>query len=140
MGARGRKSSTELTTQGAVTLIERPDVPLELTPEQAAEWAKICDTKPADWFNDGNVALLVQHCRHIVEARRIAQLIDQECAREDLNMKTYLDLLNAQRHETAALKAGAAAMRLSQQAQYGPRSAATADRSARMVKRPWQSD
>lgn len=140
MGARGRKSSTELAARGAVALVERPDAPLDLTPEQAEEWQQIVDSLPADWFNRENFPLLAQYCRHVVDARRIAQLIDQECARKDMDVAAYTELLKSQRQETAALKTLAASMRLAQQAKYNAQSAATAGKRGRTVSRPWESD
>lgn len=140
MGTRGRKSSTELTTPGAVTLIERPAAPLDLTPEQAEEWQAIVDALPADWFQRENFPLLVQYCRHVVEGRRLAQLIDIVCAPEDMQIGQYLELLKAQRQETAALKTLAASMRLAQQAKYNAQSAGTAGKKRGTVKRPWDGD
>lgn len=137
MGTRGRKSSTELTTPGAVTLIERPAAPLDLTPEQAEEWQAIVDALPADWFQRENYPLLAQYVRHVIDARRIAQLIDQECARADMDVAAYTELLKAQRQETAALKTLAASMRMAQQAKYNAQSAAT--KRGRTVSRPWES-
>jgi len=138
MGARGRRSADELAVRGAVALVERPDPPLDLTPQQAEEWQKITSALPAEWFSPENHALLAQYCRHTVDARRIAQLIDQECARGDMEIATYTELLKAQRVETVALKTLAASMRLAQQARYRDRGADAAKRgTSRTVSRPW---
>ena len=139
MGSRGRKSTTELVTpSGAVAVIVRPKAPLDLTPEQADVWATITDTMAADWFSPENFPLLAQYCRHTIEARRVAQLIDQECARPDLEVGAYGDLLKLQRQETAALKTLAASMRLAQQARYGAQTSATSKKNAGTVRRPWE--
>lgn len=111
---------------------------MDLTPEQAEEWAAIVDSLPADWFSRENFVLLAQYCRHAIDARRLAQLIDQECSRKELDVAAYSELLKAQRQETAALKTLAASMRLSQQAKYNAQSAATAKRRGGTVSRPWE--
>jgi hypothetical protein len=61
-------------------IVQRPDAPYDLTDEQSEEWRAVV-TMPPDHFMRGNYALLSQLCRHVVSARRIAQLIEQ-CAKE----------------------------------------------------------
>lgn len=138
---RGRKGMGALAAPagGATTLLERPDAPLDLTPEQSDVWRATVDGLPADWFPRETWPLLSQYCRHTIDARRVAQLIDQECAKADMDVKAYADLLTMQRQETAALKAMAAAMRLAQQSSRDNGTAATA-KKGRTVKRPWESE
>lgn len=140
MGARGRKSGTELATVAPVGVVHRPEPPLELTPEQSDAWCRIVDAMPADWFSAENHPLLKQYVRAEVEARRISQLIDQECARDDLDVSAYIELLKAQNQQSTVLKTLAASMRLAQQARYGARSSDTARGKGRTVRRPWESD
>jgi hypothetical protein len=52
---------------------QRP--PAELTREQAAVWNAIVRAEPADWFSASTRPVLVQYCRHIVAARRAAEMI-----------------------------------------------------------------
>jgi hypothetical protein len=139
MGARGKTSaaSLEVAAQGAVSIVRRPDAPLDLTPEEADEWRGIVDAMPADWFPRETHGLLRQYCRHIISARRIAQLVDQEMAREDLDVSALDKLLAMQARETAAMKAMAASMRVSQQASYTTQRAGTS-KNNRAVKRPWE--
>ena len=140
MGARGKKTGSEVVAQrAAVALMERPKPPLDLTPVQSDEWVDIVNALPADWFSPENFPLLAQYCRHTVEARRVAQLIDQECSSEKLDIEYYEILLRLQRQETIALKTLAASMRLAQQAKYDTQKAAVASRGVGPVRRPWQS-
>ena len=137
MGARGKTSLAELEVPGAVSLVRRPDAPLDLTPEEGDEWLRIVEAMPADWFPPETHGLLRQHCRHIVAARRVAQLVDQEMARADLDVAALDKLLQMQARETSALKAMAASMRISQQASYTAQRAGT-QKGNRAVKRPWE--
>ena len=137
MKQRGRKSAGELAVASPVLVQPRPDAPVELTPEQADVWNEVVDALPADWFPAETHSLLVQYCRHTVEARRIAQLIDQECARPDLDVATYAALLRLQARETTALKSMASSMRLSQQSSRRDDNSATAKKN-RTVRRPWE--
>lgn len=141
MGSRGRKSVGELFSpgSGAVAVVPRPDPPLELTPEQADVWREVVDALPADWFPRETWGLLAQYCRHVIEARRIAQLIDQECAKERLSISNYNELLKMQERQSARIKVLSASMRLSQQSSYNHKTAATAkNQVAGVVRRPWE--
>lgn len=137
MQQRGRRSAAALSVPGAVSLVERPDAPLDLTPEEADVWRRTVEAMPADWFPAETYPLLTQWCRHTVTARRVAQLIDAEMSRDPVDTGALKELLAMQARETASLKAMAASMRLSQQASYHAQSSGTA-KAKRVVKRPWE--
>ncbi len=135
---RGRKSGEDIATEmQPVAVVDRPAPILNLTPEESDVWAETVDAMPADWFRPETFPLLAQWCRHTVTARRVAQLVDNAMAREDLDQGELKELLGMQAKETAALKALAASMRLSQQASYNAQSAGTAKKGRATVKRPW---
>jgi hypothetical protein len=138
MGTRGRKSANELTAASPVTVIRRPDAPLDLTPEEADVWTATVAALPADWFPRETWPLLTQWCRHTVTARRVAQLIDAEMSRDEIDHAAMGQLLAFQARETAALKAMAAAMRLSQQASYSARGAGGQKSRRAASPRPWE--
>lgn len=60
----------------AVEVIRRVQPPDELTDEQRVEFRRVVNGMPAEWFSVGNVAMLVQYCRHVVTARRVAEQIE----------------------------------------------------------------
>jgi hypothetical protein len=132
-----RTSAAALEVQGAVAIVRRPDPPLYLTPEQTDEWVAVADSMPADWFKRETHSLLEQWCRHTVDARRIAQLLDQEMSRDPVDIGALDKLLAMQARETSAMKALASAMRISQQASYTTQRAGT-QKAGRAVKRPWE--
>lgn len=138
MRQRGRKSVAADGVQSAVSVITRPDAPLDLTPEEGDVWASVVDAMPADWFPRETWPLLVQYCRHTVTARRVSQLIDAACSRESVDVSEVKDLLGMQVKETAALKAMAASMRISQQSSYSARGAGGEKSRRATVKRPWE--
>ena len=137
MAPRGPKSAASLEVQGAVALIRRPDAPLNLTPDQLDEWTAVVSAMPADWFTRETHSLLEQWCRHTADAKRIAQLVDQEMSRQEIDLPALDKVLSMQARETSALKALASAMRISQQASYTTKSAGT-QKAGRPVKRPWE--
>jgi hypothetical protein len=76
MKQRGRRSAASLlVVPAAVEQIPRQRPPAELTREQAAIWNAIVRAEPADWFPAPTRPVLVQYCRHIVAARRAAEMI-----------------------------------------------------------------
>jgi hypothetical protein len=131
MGTRGRKSAAELSVIHGVP--QRPDPPEELTTEQAEEWREIVASLPADWFKRETWPLLLQYCRHIVNARRIARLIE---AAQDMDMgdRTALmrlnRLLSTQERQTGALVSLGTRMRLTNQSRYTPLKAASRTRGS----------
>jgi len=139
MGSRGKKSGADLASvpdvpDGSVTTISRPGPPSELTEEQAYEWLKVTNRMPADWFPEETHGLLVQYCRWVVDARRVAQLIDALTAGDDFNVKEYKELLAMQDVSTAKISMLATRMRISQQS--------TIERERKkptMAKKPWES-
>jgi hypothetical protein len=97
-------------------IIQRPDAPYELGDEAADEWRAIVNTMPADHFMRGNYPMLVQLCRHIVSARRVAKLTEQVVREKTLDRKELGGLLQLQATESASIMRLSRSMRLSQQA------------------------
>lgn len=112
---RGRPSTAELAVVPA-EVIDRIHPPAELNDEETEVWAAVVSAQPANWFTPANVPLLVQYCRHVVQAKRVAWLIERWSGKDDPELLgAYLELLKAQRAETSAIKAMAASMRIAQQ-------------------------
>ena len=136
MGARGRKSMAELMVPAALAeVIRRPEAPDDLTVEQSEEWQAIVNTMPADHFMRGNYPLLAQLCRHIISARRLAQLIDRTAAQTDLDRKEFGALLQLQAAESTMITRLLRAMRLTQQSVMR---AETTKHPKGLGKAPWE--
>jgi hypothetical protein len=118
MGNRGRTSAAALSVIGPVRELRRAQAPAELTDEQADEWRAIVNRMPAEWFPRETHAMLAQYCRHVIAARRVAQLIDALEGRDPFDVEEYDRLLKMQEREGRALSSLATRMRLSQQATY----------------------
>ncbi len=108
---------------GKLETVVRPDAPYDLTDEQVDEWRAIVARMPADWFPRETHGMLSQYCRHVVAARRVAQLINQLEKAEippggAFDVETYNQLLIMQEREGRALSSLATRMRLSQQTTY----------------------
>ena len=122
MGARGKQTiaSIAVTRPDNVIEIPRQPPPDVLTDEQAFEWRDVVDRMPADWFPRETHAMLIQYCRHVVSARRVAEMLDGFAPEKDTPgwLEDYDRLLRMQEREGRALSALATRMRLSQQSSY----------------------
>jgi chaperone required for assembly of F1-ATPase len=135
MAKRGRPSSASLAvTSAAIEKLQRPDAPYDLTDEQSEEWWSVVNRMPADWFPRETHAMLAQYCRHVIAARRVAQLVAACEAEKSLDIERYDKLLKMQEREGRAISSLATRMRISQQATVRAESA----RKPSMVEKPWE--
>lgn len=135
MKQRGRKSAAELeiARPGAIETVERPDAPYDLTDEQSEEWWAVVNRLPADWFPRETHAMLAEYCRHVVKARRVAQLVAAEEAQEELDLSSLDKLYKMAERESRAITSLATKMRISQQSTSTHR----ANKGTRGTKKPW---
>ena len=113
---RGRDSAASLITVPVLEKQSRPDAPYDLTDEQSTEWWAVVNRMPADWFPRETHAMLAQYCRHVVAARRVAQLVNAAEKAKNLDVENYDRLLKMQEREGRAISSLATRMRVSQQA------------------------
>jgi hypothetical protein len=120
---RGRKSAAELSTPRPQSLeaYARQQLPPELVGEEAEEFVRIVNVMPAGWFEPASVPLLVQYCRHTVQARRIAEVLERVVGQSETQMPFYAELLKQQRAETHALVSVATKLRLTPQSRRNDR-------------------
>lgn len=133
MGMRGRKSVASLAVATPVETLERPDAPYDLTDEQADEWWAVVNRMPADWFPRETHGMLAQYCRHVVSARRVAQLIAAEEGKKEIEIPVLDQLYKMQEREGRALSSLATRMRITQQTTYDK-----SKKKPSSVKKPWE--
>ena len=122
MGNRGRKSAAALAlvtapapTAGAVELVERPGPPQRLNDAERELWIAVVNSLPADWFGAASLPVLEQYCVHVIEARRLTDLIAQAVDDEDLMISDYERLLRMRERESRAVSGLATKLRITQQ-------------------------
>ena len=141
MGTRGRVSAASLEVASAKPLetVQRPDAPYDLTDEQTEEWWAVVNRLPADWFPRETHGLLSQYCRHVVAARRVAQLVKAAEGEVDadgaavLDLNRYDQLLKMQEREGRALSSLATRLRITQQSTVSEKV-----KKPTQAKRPWE--
>jgi len=115
---RGRRSAAALAVVPASPLetVQRQKAPYELNDEETEIWEAVVGDYAADWFSPSTVPLLTAYCRHTIQARRVAELIEKAIGNPDLAVQDYDRLLKMQERESRAISALASRMRIAQQA------------------------
>lgn len=141
MKQRGRKSAAQLATVTALPL-RMLEPPADLSPDEAAVWARVAATKPGDWWDAGSMPLLAQYARATVQAELVAKLVrtvGQNMITDPDELGRYKELRKLQAVLSGEMNTLARSMRLTQQARYRADAAATADRKVN-GRKPWQHD
>ncbi len=135
MGKRGRRSTASLSIVPLGDLLARgrPKAPKELTPEQAVEWEAIVHRLPADWFPRESHGLLVEYCRHVIRARKIARLIERLERHRDVDIDEYSKFCKMGERESKSIALLATKMRISQHSTYSARK-----KKGTTASRPWE--
>jgi hypothetical protein len=135
MKTRGKNSaaSLQVVSVDSIETMHRPDAPYDLTDEQSTEWWAVVNRMPADWFPRETHGLLAQYCRHIITARRIAQLIKSAEEQDPLDVNYYDQLLKMQEREGRAASSLATRLRITQQSTYDK-----SKKKAIQADRPWK--
>ena len=124
----------ELAQVSPVETVARQRPPHELTDEEVEVWAAVVQDQPADWFSPSTVPLLASYCRHVVSARRVAELIERATSHPELSVVDYDRLLKTQRGESSALAQLATKMRVSQQSLTNHRG----NKTQHATRKPWE--
>ena len=135
MAKRGRKSAAELSVVAFPGMAgEGPAPPPSLTTAEQAVWTRVVASLPADWFSEASWPVLEQYCRHVVEARRLSELIHQATGDPELGIDAYDQLLRMRERETRALVSCATKMRITQQSTRSHRG----NQAPGAVRKPWE--
>src|SRR5690348_4514655 len=115
MGKRGRKSAASLrATPPPVEIVERIKPPHDLHDDEVEIWSAMVSERPTDWFSASSAPLLAQLCRHVLHARRVAELIKRAIA--EISVNDYDRLLRMKERETRVIASLSTKLRLTPQA------------------------
>jgi phage terminase small subunit len=119
---RGRQSLAEVTTTHKSTNIgqaQRLQAPLHLSDAEIDVWTRVVNDQPAGSFTSVHSDLLEVYCRHVVQARVMAEALlafDPDWLNDDDGLKRYDKLLAMHERETRALSSHATRLRITRQA------------------------
>lgn len=135
---RGRTSLAAILTKPEATVldrVERPTAPHDLTDEEVEVWSAVVNRMPADWFGAETLPLLSQYCRHVIQGRRVAELIEKATGNQTLSLEDYERLLRMQARESSAISSLAVKMRISHSATRNDRG----NRLTKTARTPWNT-
>lgn len=139
-----RKSAASMEVAalpGPSSETERLRAPAHISDAERAVWLEVVNDQPADAFTPTHLPLLELYCRHIVQARVIADQIaafEPAWLNDDEGLKRYDRLLGMNEREGRAASSLATRLRITRQAVEHP---TTVGRSlAKQVKtrKPWE--
>jgi len=141
----GRKSAAEIKAPVVLEAVQkldgRPEAPLSLNDRASAEWFKVVDRMPSDWFGAETLSILQAYCEHVAEGEAIQMMLESvrsTAMADDESYKRYRDLLRDKELQTRAALSCATKMRLTQQSSYTDKSSSTAKSKSSQGKKPWQ--
>ena len=138
----GRKSSASLSVIGVATPIPRLMPPSVLTDDQRAIWLATVNSKPADWFGDEHIPLLLEYVRHVSTADLLTREIDAftpEMFANPLELEKLKMLVSMRAREAGCINTFARSMRITQQSIYRADKAATLTDKVGGKRKPWQA-
>ena len=110
----GRKSAAARAIPATFGVtVPRHKAPVELTGEECEIFYMLTDGMPADWISTASLPLVMQLCRHSIQARRLAELLEKLAGDPDTLMSTYENLLKLQRAESAIISTLSGKLRIS---------------------------
>jgi hypothetical protein len=136
MSKRGRVSAAalEIAAVSPIEMVARQRPPHDLTDEEVEVWSAVVNDQAADWFSPSTVPMLAAFCRHTVQARRVAELIEKATGDPELSIQDYDRLLKMQERESRAISSLATKMRISQQATTNHRG----NKKPNAARKPWE--
>lgn len=143
MAQRGRKSAASLAVAqvASISSDSRLQAPLHITDAERAVWLEVVNDQPASAFTITHGPLLEQYCRHIVQARILADEImnfDRAWLADDDGLKRYDRLLAMQEREGRAASSLATRLRITRQATDHPTTAGRAQARQAKARKPWE--
>ncbi len=146
MERRGRKSTkTALAVKKEALPAKKPFVPpVPLSEAEQEIWDRVVADEPAGAFTPEHADLLVNYCRHIVQATVIAGLINKMKPNQlqtEEGLERYETLLRMRDKEVRGASSLATRLRITRQATYDPKtlSRAKTNQSGKGAK-PWEID
>lgn len=145
MAQRGRKSaaSLEVATLAApsVTATQRLRPPAHISDAERAVWLEVVNDQPAEAFSPTHAPLLELYCRHIVNARVIAEELanfERAWMTRDDGLKRYDRLLAMNEREGRAASSLATRLRITRQAVEHPATVGRTLAAQPKARKPWE--
>jgi hypothetical protein len=140
---RGRQSLAEMeiaTLAAPVIQAGRVEAPAHMSDAERMVWIEVVNDQPADAFTDTHKPLLEMYCRHVVQARVIADQIlsfNHAWLNNDDGLRRYDKLLAMQEREGRAASSLATRLRITRQA-VDQQTIARGLLNGKKSRKPWE--
>ncbi|MDR8396987.1 hypothetical protein NE850_11615 [Paraburkholderia sp. USG1] len=143
MAQRGRKSTASLGTTviAPIAAEQRLAPPLHMSDGERAVWLEVVNDQPASAFTATHAPLLEMYCRHVTNARVIADEVlnfDRAWLADDEGLKRYERLLAMAERESRAASSLATRLRITRQAVEHPATVGRAMANQKKARKPWE--
>lgn len=143
MTQRGRKSAASLGTAviDPIGAEQRLAAPLHMSDAERAVWTEVVSDQPANAFTATHVPLLEMYCRHVTNARVLADEVmnfERAWLASDDGLKRYDRLLAMAERESRAASSLATRLRITRQAVEHPTTAGRAVANQKKARKPWE--
>jgi hypothetical protein len=144
MTKRGRTSAASLSvanlSSSMIGVSQRLLAPKHLSDSEVSVWMEVVNDQPASSFTPTHSPLLELYCRHIVQARTIADELmnfDRAWFADDDGLKRYDRLLAMAERESRAASSLATRLRITRQA-IDQQTVARSIKNQSKAKKPWE--
>ena len=141
MVQRGRKSESSLAIKVGVISESRLLAPLHISDAELSVWNEVVSDSPASSFTPMHTPLLELYCRHVTNARILAEELlnfDRSWLADDDGLKRYDRLLAMSERESRASSSLATRLRITRQAVDHPTTVARTLNNQIKTKKPWE--
>jgi hypothetical protein len=144
MGSRGKKSAASMEVAALVAPIlqaKRLAPPVHITDAERSVWLEVVNDQPAEAFTAIHAPLLELYCRHVTNARIIADEITNfsvSWLADDDGLKRFDRLLAMSERESRAASSLATRLRITRQAVEHPTTVGRSLKSQAKSRKPWE--
>lgn len=139
---RGRKSAASQAVAVLPASTVRLKAPAHISDAELAVWTDLVNDQPAEAFTVTHVPMLELYCRHIVQARIVADELlnfDRAWMASDEGLKRYDRLLTMAERESRAASSLATRLRITRHAVDHPSTVGRAvARQQSKTRKPWE--
>lgn len=129
------------TLASPVAVSQRLPAPAHISEAELAVWTEVVNDQPADAFSPTHAPLLELYCRHIVQARVLAEELanfDRTWLTRDDGLKRYDQLLGMAEREGRAASSLATRLRITRQAVEHPTTVGRGLARQAKTRKPWE--
>ena len=125
----------------SVGSVARQTPPVHISAAERSVWIELVNDQPADAFTPTHVPLIELYCRHVVQARVLADELvnfDRSWMADDEGLKRYDRLLAMAERESRAASSLATRLRITRQAVEHPGTVGRAIAGQVKSRKPWE--